>query len=252
VTILITSFFGYFGSSQAKAAAAVYTWEKFNVERTQEYQASPGNYYGSDWGGRTVYPSITVDKKTGVINLVGESYYSENSGYYYYGGNQVVYRYLQRDSCDNWENCYTETYGSYFVVSRLVDVDVKGVSTGTYVTSTSPYTYPDNRKHSDGYWYVSKGLNSAPALTINAKSTNVSVGIGQDLILRGTVSDAESDSVTISATLPVYNITKSVTVSQTASAKNWELKWTGTELNGDNKITEKIQITANDQKGGIV
>ncbi|MCZ1268507.1 fibronectin type III domain-containing protein [Paenibacillus tundrae] len=254
IAILIGSFFDYFGTPQVKAAA-LYTWEKFNVEQGQEYQSQTLNYYGSDYGGRTVYPSMSVDKRTGLITLTGEPYYSESSGYYYNNngsGGQVVYRYLQRDSCDNWENCYTETYVSYFIGTRLVNIDVKGTSTGTYVTSSSQYAYPNDRKHTDGFWYVSKGLNSEPTITINSSSASMTIGNGQDLVLSGTVQDQEGDAVTISATLPTYNITKSVTVTSTRTAKNWQLRWPSSELIGDNRINQKVKITADDQKGGQV
>src|SRR5690606_32602654 len=109
--------------------------------------------------------------------------------------------------------------------SKNTTVTEKGSLTQSNIVAVDG-TYPDDGVHTDGYWYVKKGLTSnSPVLTLsNANADSYfSRTSGGTITLSGTIFDPNGDSVTISATIGGKN--KQVTVTGTGSVKSWSLSW---------------------------
>ena len=109
--------------------------------------------------------------------------------------------------------------------SKNTTVTEKGSLTQSNILAVDG-TYPDDGVHTDGYWYVKKGLTSnSPVLTLsNANADSYfSRTSGGTITLSGTIFDPNGDSVTISATIGGKN--KQVTVTGTGSVKSWSLSW---------------------------
>lgn len=125
---------------------------------------------------------------------------------------------------------YTKTRGS-LVASNIQDIDK---------------TYPDNGIHTDSYWYVKKATtNMFPVLTVDNSDVIVNKN-SHEILLKGSVMDADNDNVTITAT--ISGISKSVSIKDTSLSKTWQLKWTDKEL--EEGIYSGITISADDGKDG--
>ncbi|KFM92910.1 fibronectin type III domain-containing protein [Paenibacillus macerans] len=85
-------------------------------------------------------------------------------------------------------------------------------------------TYPNNGRHSDGYWYV-KGevINTSPTLTVTTTGDKYISEVSgyNSLTISGTANDPDGDTLTISGSLG--GVSKSTTVTPEGS---WSLSWT--------------------------
>ncbi|GIP61125.1 fibronectin type III domain-containing protein [Paenibacillus woosongensis] len=107
-------------------------------------------------------------------------------------------------------------------------------------------TYPDNGPHTDGYWYVKKTTtNMFPIVTVDQQDLVLNQA-ESTLSLRGTVSDADADTITISAS--ISGVTKSTTVTDTVTEKQWSLNWSRNEL--PDGIYNGVEVLADDSRGG--
>ncbi|MGG3278961.1 fibronectin type III domain-containing protein [Paenibacillus solani] len=254
-----SSFFEFFGSTPVYSAG-FHTWERYQAVPGKEYRLKYVIDLGLDFGWRTVYPSVDVNKDTGVITLTGSPYQNEvGSGYYGTGyTNEVIQRWTQRQSCSDWEGCYEEVYGASRYRSEQVDVYKKGNSTGQFVTSGDAYTYPNDRMHTDGFWYVYLGQNSPPSLTISTtgnKTINLKPG-SNTFTISGKVTDPDNNRVMISASID--GKTKNVEVANTVTAKDWSLNWETNELSAGSyksiiiSVSDGIQTLRYNYNGTLI
>jgi hypothetical protein len=88
--------------------------------------------------------------------------------------------------------------------------------------------------------------STPPALTVN--NTNQTINVGSSISLTGMVSDADSNNVTISATMG--GVVKQVIVSATPSSTAWSLTWSWAELPQGSYTN--IVVTATDSPGASV
>lgn len=114
-------------------------------------------------------------------------------------------------------------------------------------------TYPDDGVHTDGFWYTKIGLvpNNMPIVSISQSGPqSVNLKPGTDTItISGTVSDPDNDTLTISASLG--EVTKSVVVSGTQTAKPWSLVWRTSDFAASSSYSN-VKLLVDDGKNGLV
>ncbi len=110
-------------------------------------------------------------------------------------------------------------------------------------------TYPENGKHTDGYWYIKKGIvNRNPTITISSPVQNAS--FSTTLSLKGTVSDADvGDTITTK-----YNIDgaaeQNISGTITSDGTNKSFANTNISINALSEGTHKLNVWAVDNNGG--
>ncbi|GIP08232.1 hypothetical protein J1TS5_04020 [Paenibacillus macerans] len=125
-------------------------------------------------------------------------------------------------------------------------------SKGTYVADVQAPdgTYPNDGRHSDGYWYVKTGgiVNNAPTISITTSGNRYisSVSGYNTFTLTGMVADADADSVTVTASLG--GVSKSTTVAASSSGTSWSLTWSGSEMTDGSYAS--FTVSASDSYGG--
>lgn len=127
---------------------------------------------------------------------------------------------------------------SYTKLSKVVSVEEKGLLQGSVIAEDG--TYPVNGKHTDGFWYVRKGLaNSAPTVsTIPAQSTVR--GTNKTVALSNYFSDVDGDALTYSASSNAVSV---ATVAVSGSILTITPAGLGSAT---------ITVTASDGKDGTV
>lgn len=107
-------------------------------------------------------------------------------------------------------------------------------------------TYPDNGKHTDGYWYVKKATNNlSPVLTVNSEEKLLDRRTM--FTISGTLLDNNNDIVTVSAT--IGGVTKQTTTLGNSQPKQWALTWTTDEI-VEGRYSN-FRVVAEDGKGGV-
>ncbi|WP_270619788.1 fibronectin type III domain-containing protein [Paenibacillus macerans] len=106
-------------------------------------------------------------------------------------------------------------------------------------------TYPNDGRHSDGYWYV-KGevINTSPTLTVTTTGDKYISEVSgyNSLTISGTANDADGDTLTISGSLG--GVPKSTTVT---SEGTWSLSWSADAIEQGNY---SLTVSATDGFGG--
>lgn len=94
-------------------------------------------------------------------------------------------------------------------------------------------------------------VNSAPNLTLssNANQAVSTVSGRRTIILSGTITDVDNDTVQISAT--INGKTKTTSVSNTSTTKSWSLSWDVVNDNIAQGAYSNIVVTANDGNDGV-
>lgn len=232
-------------------AQVYFYWSKFNVVNEKrykdgnwEYAYNTGNYYWNQYVyreyGLSPLGKYFVDTSTRgiLINANGQEY-----GYVIPGDGTTIER---------WTNVTHFTDLRVDVMKAIETTEkVKGSLVQANIKAPQN-TYPDNGIHSDGFWYVKSGSvpNNMPTISVTQYGNKtITLKTGSDTFtLSGSVSDADNDSLSISAT--INGVKKQVAVSNTAAAKNWTLTWRTSEFPVGDDITG-IQITADDGRGGV-
>jgi hypothetical protein len=193
------------GASEVWAVTS-YQYDKYNC--TPYYTIDNGTFIGYEYDNdRSAYTSYTLDSNTGYFSGAGEyvDYLSFGSNYF-------------RPS-------YTVLDLYFPSLSNILHFRYTSVLTykqGTYVSSIQAQdgTYPDNGRHTDGYWYVKK---SRPILSaISPISDSV---YNASFIPTISVSDADGDILTCKYFLDLKSIPEdSKQISNTATAQNVSFK----------------------------
>jgi hypothetical protein len=146
-------------------------------------------------------------------------------------------------------------YGTEYIVNSVFQYRSGGGGGGggssfadsNYITSP---TFATAAEPGDGKVVITV-LNNPPTLTLASPTDDkvVSAVSGRRTItLSGTVSDADNNPVTISAT--INGKTKTTSVSNTSSAKSWSLTWDVVTDNIAQGTYTNIVVTAADGQGG--
>lgn len=225
----------------------LYYWDKYNVasatvysgEWVNDFTDSQSELYYYERGGYTDY---NYDTNKNIFYLNGWDYPIKEEVYYYntsgMGANAIHSRYMLTK-----------------IIAPLVWITqdhLKVISTqhdirGTLISSNIQEidgSYPENGVHSDGYWYVKKATNNLfPVLSVDNSDITINQSATK-VILSGTVSDSDGDSVTITATLA--GVTKSTNVTGSGA---WHLDWSIGDV--PEGVYTGISITGNDGNEGI-
>ncbi|MGG1878804.1 S-layer homology domain-containing protein [Paenibacillus cisolokensis] len=228
----------------------LFYWDKYSIKDSIVYSEEP--QWQVDFSSKETiwdaysgggYISYSFDPVAGKYSIkdydssskqVGTWYYSTSGGF----SGTTLYRYR-----------IVNAVGQYIWVSQ----DKKGVrSIPTQVKDQLMQanildldgSYPDDGIHSDGYWYVKKSTtNMFPVLSVDSSDIVANQSAGK-ITLKGTASDSDGDTVTITATLA--GVVKSTSVTGSGS---WQLEWPLREV--PEGIYSGISITGNDGNEGI-
>ena len=196
---------------EAQAASVNYYYDKYTVGTEwyldQSHETSPvliHPIYGYDtsqvcWDGNdysnyfdyTIYGPLRVNSSTGYVNFtIGDSYRPTDGlkyGDYFYTRTlyrttdgtlvsndlrepfrpgEIIYRYMFSYSSHPY------AYGYYAGYSQSLQREVKNTLLQSNLIAPDG-TYPDDGVHTDGYWYVKKGIaNQNPTINIISPSQN--------------------------------------------------------------------------------
>lgn len=172
---------------------ALCIWKKYNVTQYTEWLAQYANNANDTFSeGFTVYSSYSVDHNS--FYGIGPPYALDvgKTGYVI-GQNTLHYYYNVRLNEGSVGNYYKFKHNQtvYLRASR------PSYTQGAYLTTVTAEanTYPQNGRHTDGYWYVYQGLaNKAP--TISGTDTNF--GTLTELEYKYSINDTDpSDTITV-------------------------------------------------------
>ncbi|OAB30507.1 fibronectin type III domain-containing protein [Paenibacillus macquariensis] len=230
VVMLIIFMLPAFSSGKAEAAPQ-YVWEKFSVVQVPTYKSSHigTSTLDSINSNNSWYANVLVDPKTGVLTGDGVFKYpvgGSNDYSFFEITSPTTYQRVTVTEVWNGGGSTTFQYEAFKYQVALGTGDGKGSSLG-YVTSTTSGLYPTNGIYGS-YWYVSKGINTAPVLSLTSSGDKTLYNDGGTFTMTGTVQDADNDSVSVSAT--IGGVLKSTTVTGTTTAKSWTLTWSGSEI----------------------
>jgi hypothetical protein len=228
-------------------AQVYYYWSKFSV--STQFELGPWSTPVSGTtvpGGINGYSSYSLNPTTGVLTLSGVASNLEVVGNIYIQpspGNLNKYTFAGSESRDvyykySWANVVSST-----VRGSLIQSNIRAVQGA----------YPDDGIHSDGYWYVKSGTvpNNMPTISVTSsgdKSINLKSG-SDTFTITGTVSDADNDALSVSAT--IGGVTKQVGVSNTSIAKSFTLTWRTVEFTSSGSYSNPV-MTVDDGRGGTI
>lgn len=143
-------------------ASIVYQYNKYTS--AQYYEMGPWQYVGEGYNG-SGYTSFTFDSNTGLFSNAGD--YQDFWGYY-----------------TNHFRAYDNMLENYYVSTKSVRFSVLKYKQGNFIASlqASPGTYPDNGRHSDGYWYVM--ISTVPEVSISTPSQNSTLFLNTNISKR--------------------------------------------------------------------
>lgn len=193
-------------------------------------------------GSVTGYSSYEVNQSTGIITSTGTLMTLTTST----GPFGTVY------TTNNTKQVrsYTINNGSTYILDNIGDSEYGQTGTSTSYSKGSLIqanilaedgTYPANGRHTDGYWYVKKGVaNTAPTVTLTSPTNNQTLYENDTLNIAGTAYDVDKDqSVTV-----YYQINSeqrkvlATNLSQTQISLTKQLTFKGGKLfDGDTAIT---------------
>ena len=131
---------------------ASYDFDKFNNKYTVSNEIELGL-----WGGLTVY-KVKGDKLYKYITT-GHRWYEREEGSYRVAGYMVVGDMYERDTT---KNVQTKEKG------KLLTANLKAIDK----------TYPNDGIHSDGFWYVKKGIvNNLPTVSLSTSNNQLLLGV---------------------------------------------------------------------------
>lgn len=158
---------GYIGESgMAKQFYPQHGWNKYTVNTTSTYTETRGSEILIDrtisrggFGSWTCYSGYTFNNNNGSYSYNGSVIVRCSSGTTsqssrYYNGCEVTKTVGNRryeSGGENWVY-YSEIYGKQ-MGSQLVTTESRGDFV-EFVTNDNSNAFPENGKHSDGYWYV--------------------------------------------------------------------------------------------------
>ena len=150
--------------SEAKAAP-LYYYYKYSTVPLYSFKEEGYGYYGYT---RFVnaYSSYSFNNRTGTFSYTGYGIYDETARPVYQDlgspNGLCVCDYTWYRSSDGWTTRYV-VYRSYLAGEQAGDI------IATNITAVEG-TYPDNGKHTDGYWYIKKSMT--PILTVSSPTQN--------------------------------------------------------------------------------
>jgi len=267
--VILQLFVGWSWIGVQKAQAAPnYAWEKYSLIQKPQFQLkedwSQYSSVPSQYAYISGYSSYTFNKDTGAIGISGNAVSYSNSGPSQYwsngegttgqSGSTEVYQLGNYNTLIKLSNYYEQASGNEnythfgnrkngYISVEASPIKVKGVLLGI-VTGSAPAAYPNNGEK-DGYWYVYKGLNNAPAATVSNSDIEVSATSGV-LMLEGTLTDQDHENVTVSATID--GVEKSTTLVGTSAPRAWTLSWNPAEIRDGSY--NSILVTVTDSRGG--
>lgn len=224
-----------------------YYWSKFRVTKTLPYSWSKWDY-DAEPNIPGYYTGFSVDEGSRTSKIEGTYFYhlsaSQPVGYttHFNNPNNIIRWTRLSDRSYTQEDLYWTAQGSQSIKGSLIESNIKAAQN----------TYPIDGVHTDGYWYTRVGLvpNTNPVISVT-QSGNQSINLktGNDTFtLSGTVSDADNDTLSISAS--IGGVEKEVVVSQTKDAKAWSLVWRTSEFSNSGTFSRPV-ITVDDGKGGV-
>lgn len=188
------------------------------------------NYYPND-----VYGKVEVKNASGVKIGSSTGHDRDLSKWRDVPGKYAIMVY----ALDNYPKANSvRYYGEYDGSELFVSITYNGTSNlgGSFVineTVIAPY------------------LNALPSLTLTSPANNQAVSIvsgRRTITISGTVSDADNDTVIISAT--INGKTKTTSVTNTSTSKPWSLTWDVVTDNIAQGTYTNIVVTADDGQGG--
>ena len=225
-----------------------YYWSKFKVEKSLPYAWSSYGLFNGYPNVPLFYTSFTTNEAAKTSSVSGSTFPTltptNDVGYTSHWSEPTVIKFTRTgDYVYREEHLYWLTTPQKETKGSLIQANIKAAQN----------TYPDDGVHTDGYWYTKVGLvpNSAPVFNITQSAdTSINLKPGSDTFtISGTVSDADNDTITISAT--IGNVTKQIVVNDTKSLKTWDLVWRTSEFSASGNY-KGIQVTAEDGRGGVI
>lgn len=236
----------FFGPGKTLLAASqeLFQYDKFEV--IGPYVLT---YLGYDNGtGRgssvTGYPAYSFNKNTGELSFSGsmQSYDGLKQSAYIYTDGLLLNMYAYR----------IDGYGIYWCTEKYCIIGPAPIKKGNIVQQNIIAfngTYPDNGKHTDGYWYVKKGIHthlpdlSSPAPFPNAVLSEVETAY----IPQITVADADNETLTCK-----YYIDSETSPRDTQIATNTitpqAISFSATNINELPEGSHTIKFEVNDGK----
>ncbi|MCT4612278.1 MAG: hypothetical protein N4A47_02790 [Clostridia bacterium] len=237
-----------------KVVTQEYYYDKYNADY---YTSRGGHSYRYDrdhdsgmYDGTeaNLYESFETVKSQGNWYLRGTGSYGKRSDGYESNGERSRYR--RTNSERHWSDRKDEYVYRYSYEWYHYDIDfTHGMTPYYYKTSLAQSNlvamdgdYPNNGRHTDGFWYVKKGIaNQPPVVTVT--NTTKYGKTTDNFVISGNVTDANGGNVSITAT-----INGKAKVANVASGNGaYTLTWTGAEI-GLGTHTNVV-ITATDNKG---
>jgi len=161
----------------------------------------------------------------------GESQYHEDR---HADPGQSMDRYLI-DSVDQYG-----LYGQYAGYTYSRQREIKGSLLQSNLIALDG-TYPDNGKHTDGYWYVKKGANQVPKLYITSPSPNTTISKANNCTPSMIVSDSDGDTLTCKYYIDsAQNDTKIISNTATAQVVTFNTLDTSTLSDGIHKLVLEV------------
>ncbi|WP_338709191.1 fibronectin type III domain-containing protein [Paenibacillus amylolyticus] len=247
---LITTSVNYAGKIEVKPQIYYY-WSKFSV-------VNPPPYVWSLMGESTDDANPNLPGFYASFNVIPTAKSSNVSGEYFSNltASRPVGYYKRPYNEEANVRKFTRTGDRSYTEELLVWNSNTQSARGTLIQSNiraAQNTYPDNGKHTDGFWYTKIGSvpNEMPVVSVTqAGSQNVNLKPGTDTItISGTVSDPDNDTLTISAT--IGGIAKSVVLSGTQTAKPWSLVWRTSDFAASGSYSN-VKLLFDDGKDGLV
>jgi hypothetical protein len=161
------------------------------------------------------------------------------------GAVSTILNYVLEVSWDNFATAGTQIY-SGGALNTTYAVPKDRTKTNLYFrVKASADTYNTSAWRTTSGYPVKQ--NTPPTLAVTNAATNVIIKASENFTISGTVTDPDTDTLTITGT--VGGIVKTTTVAGPASAKAWTLTWTGAEL-AESTYTTSFTVTVDDGNGG--
>ncbi|MBO9609544.1 MAG: fibronectin type III domain-containing protein, partial [Paenibacillaceae bacterium] len=167
-------------NAQIKKAEAVssYFYNKYTTQQVNRYTDNGSwSYLGTSHSGAQGYSNYGFSPVTGYTtsgSWISAPNASAGATYYGIGDAKTLYKYVAVGSA--WWNYYDNGWEydqeQYQKTATVTLVDAQGTLVQSNIVALDG-TYPNNGKHSDGYWYI-KGsvVNNAPSIEVINPTNN--------------------------------------------------------------------------------
>jgi hypothetical protein len=232
-----------------KTYAANYYYAKYNVNYTppsgslgpmvnetrSDTPPYPSGYNSFKWSGCTVIGTGGTKPINSSMTSTAYVIFSDRIVFVEYATGQYPYRRFER-----YINCTPEKYTRGSFIENVIAPDG---------------TYPNDGRHSDGYWYVKGSIaNTAPTITLSTTNNQtLSEVTGYNTIsINGTAKDTDvGDTLTIKYTIDgVSGHTNQIVQSITANGNNQPYSKNITINSSIPQGTRTLRVWAEDNKGG--